>query len=105
MLVRVDILVKKGNTFRLIEVKSKSYHSEEYQFAKQEGKKEKAVLFTISSEPFNPPPLSLLEGDRGKPGVGDIKANANIIKRTLQKIQSELATSRALVNGAVNFAY
>ncbi|MDB5253940.1 MAG: ftsK [Parcubacteria group bacterium] len=31
-----------------------------------------------------PPPLSLLEKDRGKPGVGDIKANANQIKRTLQ---------------------
>lgn len=33
---------------------------------------------------FSPPPLSLLEKDKGKPGVGDIKANANIIKRTLQ---------------------
>lgn len=33
---------------------------------------------------FTPPPLSLLENDKGKPGVGDIKANANIIKRTLQ---------------------
>ncbi len=32
---------------------------------------------------FTPPPLSLLERDKGKPGVGDIKANANIIKRTL----------------------
>jgi DNA segregation ATPase FtsK/SpoIIIE, S-DNA-T family len=31
-----------------------------------------------------PPPLSLLEKDRGKAGVGDIKANANQIKRTLQ---------------------
>lgn len=30
------------------------------------------------------PPLSLLERDKGKPVVGDIKANANIIKRTLQ---------------------
>ena len=29
-------------------------------------------------------PLDILERDRGKPGVGDIKANANIIKRTLQ---------------------
>ncbi|MDO8510432.1 MAG: DNA translocase FtsK 4TM domain-containing protein, partial [bacterium] len=38
------------------------------------------------------PPLSLLESDRGKPGVGDIKANANIIKRTLQNfgIQVEM---------------
>ena len=35
-------------------------------------------------KPYTPPPLSLLERDRGKPGVGDIKANANIIKRTLQ---------------------
>jgi S-DNA-T family DNA segregation ATPase FtsK/SpoIIIE len=31
---------------------------------------------------YNPPPLSLLGEDKGKPGVGDIKANANIIKRT-----------------------
>ncbi|MEK7505160.1 MAG: DNA translocase FtsK 4TM domain-containing protein, partial [Patescibacteria group bacterium] len=32
---------------------------------------------------FTPPPLSLLEPDRGKPVGGDIKFNANIIKRTL----------------------
>lgn len=32
---------------------------------------------------YSPPPLSLLERDKGRPGVGDIKANANIIKRTL----------------------
>lgn len=38
----------------------------------------------ISLKPFVPPPLSLLERDRGKPEVGDIKANSNIIKRTLQ---------------------
>lgn len=34
--------------------------------------------------PYTPPPLHLLERDRGRPGVGDIKGNANIIKRTLQ---------------------
>jgi S-DNA-T family DNA segregation ATPase FtsK/SpoIIIE len=32
---------------------------------------------------YKAPPLSLLEKDSGKPGVGDIKANANMIKRTL----------------------
>ena len=32
---------------------------------------------------YVPPPLSLLERDKGKPVVGDVKANANIIKRTL----------------------
>ena len=33
---------------------------------------------------YTPPPIDILEKDKGKPGVGDIKANANIIKRTLQ---------------------
>ena len=33
---------------------------------------------------FTPPPLKLLGRDRGKPGYGDIKANTNIIKRSLQ---------------------
>ncbi|MDO8579345.1 MAG: DNA translocase FtsK 4TM domain-containing protein [bacterium] len=32
---------------------------------------------------YVPPPLSFLERDKGKPVVGDVKANANIIKRTL----------------------
>ncbi len=33
---------------------------------------------------FTPPPLELLEKDKGKPSSGDIKANSNIIKRTLK---------------------
>ena len=43
-----------------------------------------ASMSMPSLKPFNPPPLTLLEKDRGKPETGDIKANANIIKRTLQ---------------------
>jgi S-DNA-T family DNA segregation ATPase FtsK/SpoIIIE len=39
--------------------------------------------FSLAGKEFTPPPLSLLEKDRGRPGVGDIKANSNIIKRTL----------------------
>jgi S-DNA-T family DNA segregation ATPase FtsK/SpoIIIE len=38
----------------------------------------------FASIPFAPPPLTLLEGDKGKPGVGDVKANANVIQRTLR---------------------
>lgn len=41
------------------------------------------VFKSKSGKKWVPPPLSLLEGDKGKPGVGDIKANANLIKRTL----------------------
>lgn len=35
------------------------------------------------SETYEYPPLSLLSKSAGKPSVGDIKANANLIKRTL----------------------
>lgn len=44
---------------------------------------EQQPKFTISTKTFSPPPLSLLEKDKGKPEVGDIKANGNTIKRTL----------------------
>jgi len=55
-------------------------------FKKDDSADEEFVAFkprSISLAPFTPPPLSLLEKDSGKPGVGDVKANANIIKRTL----------------------
>ncbi len=39
---------------------------------------------SISGMVYKAPTLDLLSRDTGKPGVGDIKANANIIKRTLQ---------------------
>jgi len=40
--------------------------------------------FKSFGKQYTPPPISLLERDSGKPIAGDIKANANIIKRTLQ---------------------
>jgi S-DNA-T family DNA segregation ATPase FtsK/SpoIIIE len=42
------------------------------------------IGFALKDTAYNPPPISILERDKGKPEVGDIKANANIIKRTLQ---------------------
>ncbi len=56
------------------------------QSAKNGGENDEGFMPLIrrrSGKRWTPPPLSLLEGDRGKPGVGDIKANANLIKRTL----------------------
>lgn len=43
-----------------------------------------AISFAPVDQQYSPPPLSLLDRDKGRPEVGDIKANANIIKRTLQ---------------------
>ncbi len=53
-------------------------------FNKKEGEASPVGAITNFDAEYNPPPLSLLGADSGKPGTGDIKANANIIKRTFQ---------------------
>lgn len=50
---------------------------------------------------YVPPPLSLLEEDKGKPNTGDIKANANIIKRTLQNFGIEVEMDEITVGPTV----
>ncbi len=50
---------------------------------------------------YSPPPLSILERDRGKPGVGDIKANANIIKRTLQNFGVDVQVDEISIGPSV----
>lgn len=51
--------------------------------AKKEPAPEPSMIVAPSLEEYTPPPLSVLARDKGKPQVGDTKANANIIKRTL----------------------
>lgn len=43
-----------------------------------------AVRKIVKKMDYKKPPLELLQGDKGKPSSGDIRANANIIKRTLE---------------------
>ncbi len=50
---------------------------------------------------YEPPPLSILSADRGRPGVGDIKANANIIKRTFQNFGIHLEMDEVSVGPTV----
>lgn len=50
---------------------------------------------------YTPPPLNLLEEDKGKPNTGDIKANANIIKRTLQNFGIEVEMDEITVGPTV----
>lgn len=62
---------------------------EEYKQQKEEPKIFKEEVLNLKpkkqfSLKYIPPPLDLLEDDRGTPSSGDIKANANIIRRTLQ---------------------
>jgi len=50
---------------------------------------------------YVPPPLSLLEEDKGKPNTGDVKANANIIKRTLANFGIEVEMDEITVGPTV----
>ncbi|MBI3630744.1 MAG: DNA translocase FtsK, partial [Candidatus Sungbacteria bacterium] len=43
-----------------------------------------AIRQAVKKFAYKKPPLELLQGDRGTPSSGDIRANANIIKRTLE---------------------
>src|SRR5690606_29160591 len=52
-------------------------------------------------QPFTPPPLTLLEKDTGKPSVGDVKANANIIKRTLKNFGIDVEMDEVSVGPTV----
>ncbi len=47
------------------------------------------------------PPIALLSRDQGKPNTGDIKANANIIKRTLQNFGIEVEMDEITVGPTV----
>lgn len=46
-------------------------------------------------------PFDLLEGDRGKPQGGDVKANSNIIKRTLQNFGIDVEMGEVSVGPSV----
>ena len=50
---------------------------------------------------YTPPPLKLLEKDRGKPGAGDVKANANIIKRTLANFGVDVEIEEVTIGPSV----
>jgi S-DNA-T family DNA segregation ATPase FtsK/SpoIIIE len=50
---------------------------------------------------YAPPPLSILESDRGKPNVGDTKARANLIRRTLQHFKIPVEMDEIIVGPTV----
>ncbi len=50
---------------------------------------------------YIPPPLDLLKKDSGKPNVGDVKANANIIKRSLSNFGIEVEMDEVTIGPTV----
>lgn len=71
------------------EGEDEAYEEEEDEYEEEPETPQEENVEGVGAQPiqfsaYTPPPLSLLEKDKGRPGTGDIKANANIIKRTLQ---------------------
>lgn len=62
-------------------------------------KKQKQVFKRHSS--YVPPPLDLLKYDSGKPNVGDVKGNANIIKRSLSNFGIEVEMDEVTIGPTV----
>ena len=63
-------------------------------------KKKKEVVFQLPSR-YDPPPLSILEGDRGKVNVGDTKIRANVIRKTLQHFKIPVEMDEVVVGPTV----
>ena len=53
------------------------------------------------SDTYTPPPMNLLEKDKGKANVGDVKANANIIRRTLLNFGIEVEMDEVTIGPTV----
>lgn len=73
-------------------------------FVKKNGEEESGIKYnpkTVSLAKYTPPPLSLLEDDKGRIVSGDIKANANIIKRCLQNFGIDVEMDEVSIGPSV----
>ncbi len=61
----------------------------------------KTKMKAHTSGSYVPPPLDILATDKGKPNTGDIKANANIIKRTLMNFGIEVEMDEITIGPTV----
>ncbi len=58
-------------------------------------------IIAASGMAYVPPPVSILAKNKGKPEVGDVKANMNIIKRTLQNFGIQVEMDEASIGPTV----
>jgi len=71
--------------------------------AKHNDKKEEMSLEikTIASGNYTPPPMKILRKNSGKPIVGDVKANANLIRRTLKNFNIDVEMDEVSIGPTV----
>jgi len=71
-----------------------------WNIGKRQDEEEIHIISAFSGD-YEPPPISLLSKNKGKPSSGDIKANMNIIKRTLQNFGVEVEMDEVSVGPTV----
>jgi len=81
--------------------KTKKQNEDEEEFEPKNLKPSARGGSAFGGKNYVPPPLSLLEEDKGKPNTGDIKANANIIKRTLANFGIEVEMDEITVGPTI----
>jgi S-DNA-T family DNA segregation ATPase FtsK/SpoIIIE len=70
-------------------------------FAQESAAEAGFPIIAASGEAYVPPPISILAKNKGKPEVGDVKANMNIIKRTLQNFGIQVEMDEASIGPTV----
>src|SRR3989338_507876 len=70
-------------------------------FATKTSETEGFPIIAATGLTYSPPPVSILAKNRGKPEVGDVKANMNIIKRTLQNFGIQVEMDEASIGPTV----
>ena len=58
-------------------------------------------IIATTGSAYVPPPISILSKNKGRPEVGDVKANMNIIKRTLQNFGIQVEMDEASIGPTV----
>ncbi|MFP4617136.1 MAG: DNA translocase FtsK 4TM domain-containing protein [Candidatus Paceibacterota bacterium] len=79
--------------------------TERWKKSSEKKKKEDEMDAQLHSEgimyEYSPPPTSILKSDSGKPSIGDVKASANIIKRTLSNFGIQVEMDEVSVGPSV----
>lgn len=65
------------------------------------GDSDEGFPISMRTEEYEAPPLSILSKNKGKPEVGDIKSNMNIIKRTLMNFGIDVEMDEASIGPTV----
>lgn len=70
-------------------------------FNKKNDVSEGFPIIAATGSAYTPPPISILAKNKGKPEVGDVKANMNIIRRTLQNFGIQVEMDEASIGPTV----